>query len=60
MTIVYRRSGGEHSLTVTTAEGVQCWDLSALNQNQVRGAREMVVDHWCRNNGYAPLYAYDN
>lgn len=51
-----RDGAGEYSLTIETETGVQRWDLSKLNRNQIAGVRELVVNAWSRAHGFSEVY----
>jgi hypothetical protein len=38
----------------------QSWNLHDLNDKQKNSVREMIVDYWCRENGFAPVYGGNN
>ena len=51
------RIGAAHfDLRVETPKGINTYDLSKMNDTQLAGVRELVVNYWARNNGYAELY----
>ena len=52
-----RDGAGEYSLTIETETGVQRWDLSKLNRNQIAGVRELVVNAWARAHGFDEVYS---
>ena len=56
MPMVVRKSGSEDTLRVDTPSGHEHWDLSQLNARQRQQANEMIVDFWCKEHGYAPIY----
>lgn len=48
----YHRNGTEHVLQIRTLEGLQTYDLSALNRNQLHGVSETVASY------LTPVLAY--
>lgn len=54
-----RDGAAEYSLTIMTETGVQRWDLSKLNRNQIAGVRELVVNAWSRSNGFPEMYTHE-
>lgn len=45
-----------YTLTVALPNGTQVYDISHMNPNQLSVVREMVVNYWCRENGYPALF----
>lgn len=45
-----------YDLKVVTDLGVSTFDFSKLNRDQLDGAREMVVNYYCRERGLSELY----
>lgn len=44
-------------LQVATPNGKSTYDLSKMSAPQLEGAREMIVNYWCRENGFPEPYA---
>jgi hypothetical protein len=47
-----RVGASAYSLTVHLPTGNQVYDLSHMNDNQLEGVRELVVDSWSHENGF--------
>lgn len=56
MPMKIKMGAAEFSFTVETAKGKQHYNLRKLNDNQLSGAREMIVNHWCAEHGLAAVY----
>lgn len=50
------RNAGMH---VVEVKG-QSWNLYDLDNKQKNSVREMIVDYWCKENGFAYLYGGNN
>lgn len=56
MKIIIRKNAAAHEVTVETEEGTQRFDLAGLNNNQLAGVRELIVDNWAEAHGKETVY----
>ena len=54
--LTIHRNAGTHLVEVKG----QSWNLHDLKDKQKNSVREMIVDYWCRENGFAPVYGGNN
>lgn len=56
MRITINKNGSINQIVVHDCSGDQHYDMSRLNRHQRDGVRELIVDFWAKQNGFAPIY----
>jgi hypothetical protein len=56
MKCTIRRNAGRDDAVIETERGKTRFDFTGLSRAQKDGARELIVDAWCKAHGFRPVY----